>query len=322
MRTRKLGGSGLATAPLVFGGNVFGWTADEPTSFALLDAFVAGGGTTIDTADVYMRSITGQGGESETVIGRWLKRRGRRDDVIIVTKVGHMPGAGGEGLAPGRIAAAIDESLARLQTDYVDVYLGHRDDPRVPVGEQIAAFDRLVKAGKVRAIGVSNYEPARILEGLRFSDAAGLARFTVMEPQYSLVERAGFEGQRRALALAEDIGVIPYFSLASGFLTGKYRSPADVRGDARSNAAARYLDPRGLAVLAALDEVAAEAKATPAQAALAWAMAQPGITAPIASATRLAQLEELMGAMRLELTPAQIARLDAASAPAPAEARA
>jgi aryl-alcohol dehydrogenase-like predicted oxidoreductase len=319
MKTRRLGGSGLETPPLVFGGNVLGWTADRETSFALLDAFVAGGGVMIDTADVYMRSQPGlKGGESETVIGEWLSRRKRRDDVLIVTKVGHLPGKGGEGLAPSRIAAAIDESLQRLQTDYVDAYLGHRDDPRVSLEDQLGAFDKLVKAGKVRAIGVSNYEPDRICEGLRISDANRWARFTVMEPLYNLVERSAFEGERQQIALSEDIGVIPYFGLASGFLTGKYRSRADVGDGPRSGMVAKYLDARGLAVLAALDEVAAETRSTPAQVALAWLMARSGVTAPIASATKLPQLEELLAAMRLELTAAQRARLEAASAPAPA----
>jgi aryl-alcohol dehydrogenase-like predicted oxidoreductase len=320
MRTRKLGASGLETPPLVFGGNVLGWTADRETSFALLDAFVAGGGAMIDTADVYMRSQPGlKGGESETMIGEWLKQRRRRDDVIIATKVGHVPGKGGEGLAPTRMAAAIEESLARLQTDHVDVYLGHRDDPRVSLEDQLAAFDGLVRAGKVRAIGVSNYEPDRIVEGLRVSDANGLARFTVMEPLYNLVERTQFEGARRQIALAEDLGVIPYFGLAGGFLTGKYRSKDDLGAGARSGYAGRYLNERGLAVLAAVDQVAEETGSTPAQISLAWAMAQPGVTAPIASATNLAQLDDLLHAMRLELSEAQLARLDIASAPAAEE---
>jgi aryl-alcohol dehydrogenase-like predicted oxidoreductase len=319
MESRKLGASGLETPPLVFGGNVFGWTADRETSFALLDAFVGGGGTMIDTADVYMRSQPGlKGGESETIIGEWLKRRGKRDDVLIVTKVGHMPGMGGEGLAPERIAAAIDESLGRLQTDYVDVYLGHRDDARVSLEDQLKAFDKLVKAGKVRAIGVSNYEPDRISTGLRVSDENGLARFTVMEPQYSLMERGEFEGMRRRLALTEDLGVIPYFSLASGFLTGKYRSENDLGAGGRGAFVSRYLNPHGFGVLAALDEVAAETRATPAQVSLAWLMAQPGVTAPIASATKLPQLDDMLKAMRLELSSAQLAHLDAASATPPA----
>jgi aryl-alcohol dehydrogenase-like predicted oxidoreductase len=317
MQTRRLGASGIETPPLVFGGNVFGWTADRETSFALMDAFIGGGGKVIDTADVYMRSVTGVGGESETLIGEWLKRRGHRDDVVIVTKVGHMPGKAGEGLAPARIAEAIDESLRRLQTDYVDVYMGHRDDPRVSLEDQLGAFDKLVRAGKVRAVGVSNYEPERIAEGLKISAANGLARVTVWEPQYNLVERTEFEGARRDLALAQDIGVITYFSLASGFLTGKYRSKADLGDGARAGMIDRYLNERGDAVLAALDAVAEETRSNPTQVSLAWLMAKPGVTAPIASATKLKQLDDLLAAMRLELTAAQVARLDKASEPAP-----
>jgi aryl-alcohol dehydrogenase-like predicted oxidoreductase len=317
MQTRKLGASGFETPPLVLGGNVFGWTADRETSFALLDAFVAAGGTMIDTADVYMAHVPGlKGGESETIIGEWLKRRGRRDDVIIVSKVGLLPGEGGEGLAPTRIAGAIDESLRRLQTDYVDVYLGHRDDARVSLTDQLVAFDKLVTAGKVRAIGVSNYEPDRIAEGLRVSDEHGLARFTVMEPHYSLMEREEFEGQRRRLALMEDLGVIPYFALESGFLTGKYRSRDDLGEGARGAFVEKYLNPHGFGVLAALDEVARETGSNPARVALAWVMAQPGVTAPIASATKPSHLDDLLGAMRLELNQAQLDRLAEASGPA------
>lgn len=309
---RALGDSGLTTPPLILGGNVFGWTADRETSFAILDAFVAGGGRMIDTADVYSAWVPGnQGGESETIIGEWLAARGRRDDVLVATKVG-MDLGGTTGLAPGRIATAVEASLKRLQTDVIDLYFAHRDDTETPLEDTLEAFDRLVKAGKVRAIGASNYNAERLEQALEISTTNGLARYTVLQPLYNLVERDKFEGALQDLCLARHIGVVPYYALASGFLTGKYRSTADVAGKARGSVVEKYLNERGLRVLAALDEVAREAGAAPAQVALAWLAAQPAVTAPIASATSVAQVEDLLGAMRLELTLDQIARLDAA----------
>lgn len=308
---REIGGSGLRTPRLVLGGNVFGFTAKGEEAFRLLDRFVAAGGTMIDTADVYSNWVPGHvGGESETLIGEWLKRRGRRDDVLIATKVGYD-----EGLAAGHVAEAAEASLKRLGTDYVDLYYAHKDDPATPLDETLEALDALVREGKVRALGASNYAPDRLARALSVSGDGGLARFTVLQPEYNLMARGGFEGPLQRLAMDANLGVLPYFGLASGFLTGKYRSDADlgksVRGD---TIAKRYFNARGWAVLAALDDVAAEAGATQAQVALAWLAAQPGVTAPIASATSLEQLEELLGAMELELDSGQIERLNAASA--------
>ncbi|MFO7276673.1 MAG: aldo/keto reductase [Pseudomonadota bacterium] len=316
MSDRQLGTSGLATPPLVLGGNVFGWTADEKTSHAILDAFVAGGGKMIDTADVYSTWVPGhKGGESETIIGTWLAARGRRDDVLIATKVG-MEIGGEKGLAPARIEAAVEGSLRRLRTDYIDLYYAHVDDADTPLEETLAAFDRLVRAGKVRAIGASNYEAPRLEQALDISARRGFASYTVLQPRYNLMDRSQFEGPLQQLCVERNIAALPYFGLASGFLTGKYRSDKDLEGRARARAVAQYMNERGFAVLNALDEVAAEARATPAQVALAWLAAQPGVAAPIASATSVAQTEELLGAMRLVLTKEQLARLDAASRPA------
>lgn len=312
--TREIGGSGLATPPLILGGNVFGWTIDAAASFAVLDAFVAGGGRMIDTADVYSRWADGNsGGESETIIGEWLKRRGRRDDVLIATKVGMLAGPGGKGLAPARIAAAADESLRRLGTDYIDLYFAHQDDPDHPIADVLGAFDALVKAGKVRAIGASNFTADRLAESLAASRADGLARYAALQPWYNLVERAKFEGPLQHLCIAENIGVVPFYGLANGFLTGKYRTAADLGRSQRGGRVGRYLEGTGRHVLAALDETAAETGAPLAAIALAWLAAQPSIAAPIASATSVAQVEELLAGMRLTLAPEQRARLDAAS---------
>jgi aryl-alcohol dehydrogenase-like predicted oxidoreductase len=309
MDMRALGASGFETPRLVLGGNVFGFTVKGDEAFAILDRFVAAGGTMIDTADVYSNWVPGHvGGESETLLGEWLKRRGRRDDVLIATKVGYD-----KGLAPTHIEKAIDASLARLGTDHVDLYYAHKDDPETPLGETLAAFDRLVKAGKVRAIGASNYSVDRLAEALDISAREGLAAFTVLQPEYNLMAREGFEGPVQNLCVERGLGVLPYFGLASGFLTGKYRSEADFGKSVRGDRMGRYLTPRGRAVLAALDEVAAETGATPAQAALAWLAARPGVTAPIASATSLAQLDELLDVLTLELSAAQMERLEAAS---------
>jgi len=313
---RSLGGSGLTTPPLILGGNVFGWTADEATSHRVLDAFVAAGGLMVDTADSYSTWVPGnQGGESESIIGAWLANRGRRDDVLIATKVGGAVG-GTKGLAPARIAASVEASLKRLRTDYVDLYFAHYDDPDTPFEDTLEAFDRLVRAGKVRALGASNHDAARLEQALDTSAARGFASYTVLQPQYNLLERDSFEGPLQDLCLARNIAAVPYYGLASGFLTGKYRSRGDLAGRARGGSAEKYLNEYGLGVLAALDAVAGEAGATQAQVALAWLAHQPGVAAPIASATSVEQVEELAGAMRLTLTPEQLASLDAASRPA------
>jgi aryl-alcohol dehydrogenase-like predicted oxidoreductase len=310
MQKRALGRSGLSIAPLVLGGNVFGWTADEATSHRVLDAFVAGGFDMVDSADVYSAWVPGHaGGESETVIGTWLKARGRRDDVMVATKVGMWPAR--PGLKADTIVAACEDSLRRLQTDYIDLYQSHRDDAETPQDETAEAFDRLVRAGKVRALGASNFDAARLASALE--SQAGKARYDSLQPAYNLMDR-GIEGPLLDLCIAQDVGVISYYGLASGFLTGKYRSESDLTKSPRGGAAKKHLGTeRGQKVLAALDQVAAETGATPAQAALAWVMARPGLTAPIASATSVDQLEELTGAARLTLSDAQMATLTAAS---------
>lgn len=315
MDVRQLGKSGLRTPRLVLGGNVFGFTANGEEAFRMLDRFVEAGGTMIDTADVYSAWVPGhKGGESETLLGEWLRRRGRRDDVLIATKVGMLAGEGGEKLEPARIAAAIDASLTRLGTDYVDLYYAHQDDAATPLADSLAAFDALVKAGKVRALGASNYSAARLSEALDVAAREGLTPYTVLQPEYNLVARDGFEGGLQQVAVERGLGVLPYFGLALGFLTGKYRSAEDAGKSVRGDRAIKYLDDRGRRVLAALDEVAAESGATQGQVALAWLAAQPGVTAPIASATRLDQLEEILGVMTLELSADQIARLIASAA--------
>lgn len=308
-KMRALGSSGLDIAPLVLGGNVFGWTADRAASFAVLDAFVDGGGTMIDTADVYSAWVSGhKGGESESVIGEWLKASGKRDKVQIATKVGMMPG----GLSPSTIAAAVEGSLKRLGTDRIDLYFAHQDDEKVPLADALGAFARLVEAGKVRAIGASNYSAMRLKEALDTAAAEGLPHYSVLQPEYNLVSRHKFEGELQDLAIQHNVGVIPYYGLASGFLTGKYRSEADFGKSPRGGGMKKYLEGNGPAVLTAMDAVAEQTGATHAQIALAWLAAQPGVTAPIASATSAEQVQDLLGAMRLELTADQIARLDAA----------
>lgn len=313
MDVRLLGRSGLETPRLVLGGNVFGWTAGGEEGFAILDRFAEAGGTMIDTADVYSAWVPGhKGGESETYIGQWLKRRGRRDDVLIATKVGMLPGEGGEKLEPARIAAAADASIARLGT-HIDLYYAHQDDEKTPLADTLGAFDALVKAGKVRALGASNYSAARLGEALAVSAREGLARYEILQPEYNLMTRDSYEGPLQQLCLDEEIGVLPYFGLASGFLTGKYRAKEDFAKSVRGGRMDAYLTDKGRAVLAALDETAAQAGATPAQIALAWIAAQPGITAPIASATSRAQLDELLGVLTLDLGGEQLERLSAAS---------
>jgi len=311
MTRRALGRSGLAIHPLVLGGNVFGWTADEARSHAILDAFVAGGGNCIDTADVYSVWIPGHhGGEYETVIGSWLARRGRRDDVVLATKVGMQMAPDRKGLSRAHILRSAEESLRRLQTDYIDLYFSHQDDGTLGVEEPLRAYEQLVRDGKVRAIGASNFGAARLRDALH---AIGLPRYEVLQPHYNLLERADFESELQPLCLAEGIGVVCYFALASGYLTGKYRSAADLAQSARGMGVKRYLSGKGPAVLQALDTVAADLRATPAQVALAWLMAQPGVTAPIASATSTQQLQELLGAVTLQPSAAHLALLDSAS---------
>jgi len=315
MQPRPLGRSGLSVAPIAFGGNVLGWTADEATSFRLLDAFVDAGFNLIDTADVYSSWVPGhRGGESETIIGKWLARSGKRDRVVIATKVGWERKDTGGGLSRAHILEAIDASLARLGTDHVDLYQAHAQDPATPHEETLAAFAELVRAGKVRAIGASNFKPATLREALAASARLGLPRYETLQPLYNLCDRAVFEDELGPLCRAEGLGVIPYYSLAAGFLTGKYRSEADLGQSPRGARAKTYLDERGLRILAALDEVAAERSATPGQVAIAWLMAQPGITAPIASGRTVEQVEELVAAARLALDAAALARLAQASA--------
>ena len=315
METRSLGQSGLQVSPLCLGGNVFGWTVDEPTSFAILDAFVASGMNFIDTADVYSRWKAGNsGGESETIIGNWLKSRGNRQKVIIATKVGSDMGLGRKCLAKSYVRSAVDASLKRLQTDYIDLYQSHWDDPDTPMQETLEVYAELKKEGKVRAIGASNFSAARLEEALEVSARTGLPRYESLQPEYNLYERVGYETELEPLCRANHIGVICYYGLASGFLTGKYRSEQDFGKSARGQGMTRYLNERGHRILQVLDEVAAEEHATPAKVALAWLMARPGLTAPIASATKVAQLNELVGATRLNLSCSSMERLQRASA--------
>ena len=315
MEMRRLGKSDLKVAPLVLGGNVFGWTADEATSFRILDAFVDAGLNAVDTADVYARWAPAGGGASETVIGAWLKQGGKRDKIVLATKLGSEMGEGMKGLSAKYMVEAVEASLKRLQTDVIAVSQSHRDDPDTPQEETAEAFERLVKAGKIRAIGSSNFEPDRLKSALEVSEARGVARYQSEQPLYNLYDRAGFEAGLQQVCIDNEVGVIPYYGLASGFLTGKYRSEEDLAKSPRGRGVKRYLDERGLRILAALDQVAAARGATPAQVALAWVMAQPGLTGPIASATSVEQLEELIGAARLKLTAEDLAALDKASAP-------
>jgi aryl-alcohol dehydrogenase-like predicted oxidoreductase len=311
MEKRRLGNTGLTVAPLVFGGNVFGWTADEATSFALLDAFVGHGFNAIDTADVYSRWVPGNaGGESETIIGNWLKTRGNRDGVVVITKVGSEMGPGKKGLSKAYIMGAVEASLHRLQTDYIDLYLSHRPDPDTPIEETLEAHQQLIEQGKIRSAGGSNYDAAGLTAALKASTMPGRARYDVLQPEYNLYDRAGYEGELESLVVNEEIGVVSYFSLASGFLTGKYRSEADLDKSPRGGGIKKYLDERGFRILEALDEVAAQHDATPAQVALAWLIARPSVTAPIASATSVAQLNELVKATQIKLDRHAIERLD------------
>jgi aryl-alcohol dehydrogenase-like predicted oxidoreductase len=314
MQLRQLGRSTLSIAPLAFGGNVFGWSADEQRSFELLDAFVDAGFNLIDTADVYSAWVPGnRGGESETIIGKWLKRNGKRDKVLIATKVAKW--VEHRGLSPLNIRQAVEGSLQRLQTDCIDLYQAHEDDASVPLSETLGAFAKLIEEGKVRVIGASNYGADRFAEALKVAQEHNLPRYESLQPEYNLVSRGIYERELEPLVRREDIGVINYYALASGFLSGKYRSEADLaKSRARGGSVKKYLTPQGLKVLAALDEVATAHKATPSQVALAWLMARPGITAPIASATSVEQLRELTGAATLTLAQDEMAALNEASA--------
>ena len=316
MNRRPLGSTGLQVAPLAFGGNVFGWTADEATSHRLLDAFTDAGFNLVDTADVYSVWAPGHtGGESESVIGRWMKARGARHRIVLATKVGMKMAEGRTGLSPRWIREAVEDSLRRLQTDHIDLYQAHQDDPDTPLEETLGTFADLIREGKVRFIGASNYSAPRLAEALATSRRLGLPRYETLQPHYNLLERARYEPELEPLCRAEGLGVINYFGLARGFLAGKYRSEADLSRSVRGAGVKAYLDERGSRVLAALDAAAAQLGATPAQVALAWQMARPGITAPIASATSLAQWQELAGAAALVLGPATVAEFDRASAP-------
>ncbi|WP_322887118.1 aldo/keto reductase [Sinorhizobium medicae] len=315
MEMRRVGRTGLSIAPLVFGGNVFGWTADEKTSFALLDAFFDAGFNAIDTADVYSSWVPGNsGGESEAVIGRWLKQSGRpRDSAVIVTKVGSELGPERKGLSRRWIMQAVEDSLRRLKTDYIDLYLSHWPDPDTPYEETLAAYDTLRSQGKVRAIGASNLDAEQMRDALQVAAAKDLPRYDVLQPEYNLYDRASYDGALRNLCIEEEIGVITYFSLARGFLSGKYRSHKDLEGSARGGGVEKYLDGRGMRILGVLDEIAGETGAKQAEIALAWIIAREGVTAPIASATNLDQLGSLVRSAEIKLSGEAIRRLNEVS---------
>lgn len=316
MTKRTLGKSGLSVAPLAFGGNVFGWTIDEKKSFELLDAFVDFGFNLVDTANVYSAWVPGnKGGESETIIGNWLKASGKRDKVVLATKVGMEMGDGSKGLKKDYILKSVEDSLQRLQTDVIDLYQSHADDAETPLEETLAAYDTLIQQGKVRAIGASNYSAERLKTALDISKQHGLPSYISLQPEYNLYDRAGFEAELEPLVLEEGLGVISYYSLASGFLTGKYRTEADLSKSARGGGVGqRYLNERGLTILKALDEVAAAHNTTPAVVSLAWLIQRKSVTAPIASATSVEQLSELVKAATLQLKPEDVQKLDQASA--------
>ena len=330
MNTRELGHSGIQVPVLCFGGNVFGWTADQARSFELLDALLETGLNFVDTADVYVQWVPGNaGGESETILGNWFAARRNRDKVILATKVGMKMGEGKRGLSRKYIREAVEASLRRLQTDYIDLYQSHRDDELTPQAETLAAYGELIQEGKVRAIGASNFTPARLQSALEVSRKHKLPRYESLQPEYNLYDRAEYESALspqqakpglaggpglQQVCVSNGLGVLPYFSLASGFLTGKYRSLQDASGKAREARVKKYFNPRGMRILAALDEVARETNSKPGQVALAWLMARSGVTAPIASATTVEQLHELVASTRLQLSAAAIQALDEASA--------
>jgi aryl-alcohol dehydrogenase-like predicted oxidoreductase len=314
MEQRQLGKSTLKVAPLAFGGNVFGWTADEATSFKLLDAFVAGGFNLVDTADVYSRWAPGnQGGESETIIGKWLKQSGKRDKIVLATKVGAEFAADKKGLSPQYIEQAVEDSLRRLQTDYIDLYQTHYDDLDTPVEATLETYAKLIKAGKVRTIGTSNMSPERILQSLQASEEHGYPRYETLQPEYNLYDRQKFEREYEPITRGYDLGVISYYSLASGFLSGKYRTREDAAKSPRGQMAVKYLDERGQNILDTLDEVAKSYNTSAASVAIAWLIQRPGITAPIVSATKVEQLEELFKATQLNLDAGAIEKLNVAS---------
>jgi aryl-alcohol dehydrogenase-like predicted oxidoreductase len=316
MEMRRLGQSSLQVPPVTLGCNVFGWTADEKTSFSLLDAWLDAGFNFLDTADAYSRWHTGNsGGESETIIGKWMRARNNRDKILLGTKLGIEIVPGKKGLSRAYMRQAVEDSLRRLQTEYIDLYQSHRDDPETPIEETLSAYGDLIKQGKVREIGASNFSAERLAESLKISTDKGLPRYQSLQPIYNLVERAQFEGPLEALCLREKVGVICYYSLASGFLTGKYRSRADTADRPRGAGVAKYLNDHGFGVLKALDEVAKRYEAKPGQIAIAWLIARPSVTAPIASATNLEQLAELVEAAEIELDAESIEKIDAASKP-------
>jgi hypothetical protein len=314
METRALGHSGIKVPALCLGGNVFGWTADEARSFELLDALLESGLNFVDTADSYSQWAPGNhGGESETILGRWFKARGNREQVILATKVGSPMGEGKQGLSKRYIRQAVEDSLRRLQTSYIDLYQSHRDDESTPQEETLGIYGELIAEGKVRAIGASNFTAARLQSALEASRKHNLPRYESLQPEYNLYDRAGYEAALEAVCVENGLGGIPYFSLASGFLSGKYHSGEEAASRPRAGMLKKYFNPRGMRILGALEEVAREVKAKPAQVALAWLMVRPGITAPIASATTVEQLHELVGATRLDLAAASIEKLTQAS---------
>jgi aryl-alcohol dehydrogenase-like predicted oxidoreductase len=314
LQKRRLGQTALEIAPLVLGGNVFGWTADERTSFDLLDRFADAGFNAIDTADSYSRWAPGnKGGESETIIGKWMKSRGNRDKIVVITKVGSDMGQGRKDLSAAYIEKAVEASLSRLQVEAIDLYLSHWPDPATPYEETLGAYARLVKAGKVRHVGASNLDAGQLRAALDVARLRDLPRYAVLQPEYNLYDRASYDGKLRDLCMAEGLGVISYYGLAMGFLSGKYRSEADLEKSRRSGVK-KYFDKRGMRILAALDAVAARHEAKPAEVALAWIIARPGVPAPIARATSLDPLDSLIRSAALKLTPADIGELDAASA--------
>jgi len=315
MKLRQIGNTGIQVAPLALGGNVFGWTADEETSFKVLDAFVDAGFNLVDTANTYSKWLPGhQGGESETVIGKWFKKSGKRVKVIIATKVGMEMGDGKKGLAKSYILEEVEASLKRLQTDHIDLYQSHQDDANTPLEETLEAYAQLIKQGKVRVIGASNYKADRLREALKISEQKGIPRYECLQPHYNLYEREDYEKNLEPLVREKNIAVIPYFSLASGFLTGKYRTEADFGSSARGGGMKKYFNDRGFRILAALDEVSKEYETSLAAVAISWLIAKPSITAPIASATSLRQVDHLIRGAELQLTSASIAKLDQASA--------
>jgi aryl-alcohol dehydrogenase-like predicted oxidoreductase len=309
-----LGRTGIAISPLVLGGNVFLWTVDKPTSFAILDRFAEAGFEAIDTANSYSTWVPGnRGGESEEIIGGWMASRGRRDRTVVITKVGSEMGPGKKGLKAAYVAEAVDESLQRLQTDYIDVYLSHWPDPSTPYEETLRAYEKLLAAGKVRAIGASNLDAVQLRSALDVAAEKGLPRYDVLQPEYNLYDRSGFEGALRDLTIAENIGVITYFSLAKGFLAGKYRDESHLGKSPRGGGVKNYLNERGMRILKALDDVSDRQRAKPAEVALAWLAARPGVTAPIASATSIEQVDSLIRSVSLKLSADDMAALETAS---------